>query len=42
MLPKEYDNEDSLFYWGYSYLNEYYKVVCKLDKIDTPEMEDLK
>lgn len=42
MLPKEYDNEDSLFSWGFSYLNEYYKVICRLDKIDAPEMEDLK
>lgn len=42
MLPKEYASEESLFYWGFSYLNEYYKIIGKLDKISTPEMEDLK
>lgn len=42
MLPEEYANEDSLFYWGFSYLNEYYKIIGKLDGINTPEIEDLK
>lgn len=42
MLPKEYESEESLFYWGFSYLNEYYKIIGKLDKINTPEVEDLK
>lgn len=42
MLPKEHENEDSLFYWGFSYLNEYYKIIGKLDKLNTPEIEDLK
>ena len=42
MLPKEYESEESLFYWGFSYLNEYYKTIGKLDKINTPEIEDLK
>lgn len=42
MLPNEYASEESLFYWGFSYLNEYYKTIGKLDKINTPEIEDLK
>lgn len=42
MLPKEYESEESLFYWGFSYLNEYYKIIVKLDEISTPEIEDLK
>lgn len=42
MLPEEYADEDSLFYWGVSYLNEYYKIIGKLDGINTPEIEDLK
>lgn len=42
MLPKEYESEESLFSWGFSYLNEYYKIIGKLDKMNTPEIEDLK
>lgn len=42
MLPKEYESEESLFDWGFSYLNEYYKIIVKLDEISTPEIEDLK
>lgn len=42
MLPNEYANEDSLFSWGFSYLNEYYKIINKLDGINTPEIQDLK
>lgn len=42
MLPKEYESANSLFDWGMSYLNEYYKVINKLDKINTLEMEELK
>lgn len=42
MLPTKYESEESLFYWGLSFLNEYYKTIGKLDKINTPEIEDLK
>ena len=42
MLPKEYESDDSLFDWGMSYLNEYYKIISKLDKINSIEMEELK
>ena len=42
MLPNEYASEDSLFSWGYSYLNEYYKIIGKLDKLKTKEIEELK
>lgn len=42
MLPTKYESEESLFSWGFSYLNEYYKTIGKLDKINTPEIEDLK
>lgn len=42
MLPNEYESEESLFSWGLSYLNEYYKTIGKLDKMNTPEIEDLK
>lgn len=42
MLPKDYESDDSLFSWGFSYLNEYYKIIGKLDKIDGVEIEELK
>lgn len=42
MLPKEREDDDNLFYWGLSYLNEYYKIIGKLDKINTSEIEELK
>jgi len=42
LLPPIYASEQDLFSWGVSYLNEYYKVLGKLDKIHTPEIEQLK
>lgn len=42
MLPGKNEGEKSFFYWGMNYLNEYYKVMRKLDKIHTPEIEKLK
>ena len=42
MLPGKNEGEKSLFYWGINYLNEYYKIIGKLDKIHTPEIEKLK
>lgn len=42
MLPKEYASEENLFSWGFSYLNEYYKIIGKLDGVNSPEVEDLK
>ena len=42
MLPGKNEGEKSLFYWGINYLNEYYKIIGKLDKNHTPEIEKLK
>lgn len=42
MLPGKNEGEKSLFYWGINYLNEYYKIIGKIDKIHTPEIEKLK
>ena len=42
MLPGKNEGEKSLFYWGINYLNEYYKIIGKLDKIHTLEIEKLK
>ena len=42
MLPGEGEREESLFCFGISYLNEYYKIIGKLDKLKTPEIENLK
>lgn len=43
MLPKEHDSDEALLEWGLSFLNEYYKVMKKLeDKENTREIDDLK
>lgn len=42
MLPGKNEGEKSFFYWGMNYLNEYYKVMRKLDKIHTLEIKKLK
>lgn len=42
MLPYKGSSEDKLFYWGTSFINEYYKIIGKLDKINTKESELLK
>ena len=42
MLPAANERDDTLFYWGLSYLNEYYKIIDKLDKINGIEIEELK
>ena len=42
MLPKSYGSDDYLFDWGMSYLNEYYKIIGKLDKLTGEEIEVLK
>lgn len=42
MLPKDHDSEEDLFYWGFSYINEYYKIIGKLEKIDNNEIENIK
>lgn len=42
LLPKKFENEEHLFCWGYSYINEYYKKINILDKFDSPEMEEMK
>ena len=41
-LPYEYEDDKHLFYWGFSYINEYFKIIGKLDKIENPKIEDLK
>lgn len=42
MLPKDSACEDYLLSWGGSFLNEYYKIIGKLDEINTQESEELK
>lgn len=42
MLPKYYESDDSLFSWGFSYLNEYYKIIDRLNNINVEEIEKLK
>lgn len=42
MLPNEYGSDESLYYWGVSYINEYFKIIDKLDKIENSKIEDLK
>lgn len=42
MLPRYYTGEDNLFDYGFDYLNEYYKIIGKIDKMNNVEMEDLK
>lgn len=42
MLPKDYESDNSLFNWGNNFLNEYYKIIGKLDKITDPEIEKIK
>ncbi len=42
MLPTDYNGEDYLFSWGYSFINEYYKLICKLDEIEGVEIDQLK
>ncbi len=42
LLPENYQTEDSLFDWGFSYINEYYKIIGKLENMNSPEVEELK
>lgn len=42
MLPNEHDGEEQLYYWGISYLNEYYKIICMLEEDNSPEIAKLK
>lgn len=42
LLPKKWEGEKSRFYWGMSFLNEYYKAISILDKTDGLEIDELK
>ena len=42
MLPTIYDNKKRLFNCGYSFSNEYYKIINILDKYEGQEIDDLK
>ena len=42
MLPRPYASEEDLYYWGFSYLNEYYKIMGKLDDLHGEKVEILK
>lgn len=41
MLPIANEKDNSLFLGGISYLNEYYKIIGKLDKINGIEIGEL-
>ena len=42
MLPHTYDTEKDLYFWGFSYINEYYKIIGKLDKVQCKKIELLR
>ena len=42
MLPSTHDSDDTLYYWGISYINEFYKRVAKLSDYSDEETEKLK
>lgn len=42
MLPRFYSPEKDLYYWGFSYINEYYKLMGKLDNINSEKAELLR
>lgn len=42
MLPESYLDDEQLCQWGCSYLNEYYKIIGRLDKFEGEEIEELK
>ena len=42
MLPRSFASEEDLYYWGFSYLNEYYKLMGKLDDLQGEKADILK
>ena len=42
LLPKKWEGEKSRFYWGMSFLNEYYKAISFLNQTDGLEIDELK
>ncbi len=42
MLPKWYEREDGLYYYGISFINEYYIIIERLEKYNSEKIEELK
>lgn len=42
LLPKNYSGEDDLFFWGRSFINEYFKAMRIIENNEGDEIEELK